>query len=46
MESQLHLLSIATKFVLASNLIREPEGLKFEEIAQISILILVILTDT
>ena len=39
-------LSIATKFVLASNLVRKPQGFKVEEMGQISILILVLWTDT
>ena len=46
MESQWHLLSIATKFILASNFVREPQGFKLEEMAHIFILILVLLTDT
>ena len=46
MESQWHLLSIASKFILALNLVRESQGFKLEEMTQIFILILVPWTDT
>ena len=46
MESQWHLLSIATKFILAYNLVREPQGFKLEEMSHIVILIVLLWTDT
>ena len=44
-ESQWYLLAIATKFGPESNLVREPQGFKVEEMSKISILILAMWND-